>query len=51
MADFSVLRQVHVKGEVNSRPAVFTDEIRECLLHRGEPQWQALAGDTEHSDT
>lgn len=51
MADFSVLRQVHVKGEVSSLPAVFTDEIRECLLHRGEPQWQALAGDTEHSDT
>ena len=51
MADFSMLRQVHVKGELSSLPAVFTDEIFECLLCRGEPQWQALGGDTERLDT
>lgn len=51
MADFSVLRQVHVKGELSSLPVVFTDEILEGLLRRGEPQWQALGGDTERSDT
>lgn len=37
--------------KLRSLPPVFTDEILEHLLRRGELQWQALGGDPECLDT